>query len=183
MKEELGLTIGCVTLSSYNPNWKILFKEEKKNLEIIFGSLAKEIEHVGSTSIEGISAKPIIDIAVGLDDLKEFSKVKKMFKESYHVKENPTEGEELIVKRKDENTTTYLIHVMDRKENRYQDTILFRDYLRTHVKAKKDYEKLKQELAEKYQNDRKTYTASKNDYIKGILKKAKKEKKEEEKWK
>ena len=179
MKEELGLTIGKVTLSSYNPKWKTIFEEEKKNLETLLAPIAKEIEHVGSTSIEGLSAKPIIDIAIGLDDLKDFSKIKEKIKPPYYVKENPTEGEELIVKRKDETTTTHLIHVMDRNKQRYQETIEFRNYLIPHEKTKKDYEKLKKSLAKQYSEDRKTYTASKNDFIKEVLRKSREEKHQE----
>ena len=58
---------------------------------------------------------------------------------------------------------------MEINSKRYQDTIIFRDYIRNHIKALKEYENLKKDLAKKYENDRKTYTSSKNEFIKNII--------------
>ena len=59
----MGLKVGTVKLEKYNPKWKDMYLEEEKKLKEMFGDLALAIEHIGSTSIEGLSAKPIIDIA------------------------------------------------------------------------------------------------------------------------
>lgn len=58
---------------------------------------------------------------------------------------------------------------MEINSKRYQDTIVFRDYIRNHIKALKGYENLKKDLAKKYANDRKMYTSSKNEFIKNII--------------
>ena len=171
----MGLKVGTVKLEEYNLDWNRMFNEEKENLEKIFKDVAIEIEHIGSTSVEGLSAKPIIDIAVGVKNLAEFEKIKFCFKEPYSVKEDSVYDEILIRKRVGEDVTTHLIHVMEIKSERYQNTIIFRNYLRSHKEALKKYEDLKKVLAEKYADNRKMYTSSKNEFIQEVLKEAKEE--------
>ena len=168
----MGLKVGTVTLEEYNSNWSKMFEEEKENLKKIFKDLAIEIEHIGSTSVEGLSAKPIIDVAVGVKNLKDFDKIKECFEEPYSVKEDSVSDEILIRKRIGSDITTHLIHVMEVDGKRYQDTIKFRNYIRKHKDVLIEYEKLKKELAEKYADNRKMYTSSKNDFIQNIIKKA-----------
>lgn len=170
----MGLKKGTVIIEEYNTNWKNQFEEEKKNLEEIFGDIAITIEHIGSTSIEGISAKPIIDIAIGVNKLDDFEKVRNEIinNKSYSIREENPEGE-ILVRKGTSDYTSYLIHVMECQSDRYQNTITFRDYLRKNKEDKIKYEKLKKELAIKYKDNREMYTTSKNDFIQEILKKAK----------
>lgn len=168
----MGLKVGTVKLEEYNLNWKDMFNEEKENLEKIFKDFAIEIEHIGSTAIEGICAKPIIDIAVGIKDLHDFENIRDCFKEPYSIKEDSVSDEILVRKRSDEDVTTHLIHVMEVDSTRYQNTIIFRDYVRKHRDVLIEYEDLKKELAKKYADNRKMYTASKNEFIQKIIKKA-----------
>lgn len=165
----MGLKVGVVKLEEYNPKWKDMYLEEKENLKGMFGNIALAIEHIGSTSVEGLSAKPIIDIAIGVKSLSDFDKVKEKFmKEPYSVKEDSTAGE-ILVRKGNEDNRTHFIHVMEIDGKRYIESILFRDYLRKHGWALKEYEDLKKDLSIKYQNNRKVYTTSKNDFIKKIL--------------
>lgn len=166
----MGLKVGMVELVPYDVSWTKKYKYEEKRLKKIFGEYAEKIEHVGSTSIEGLSAKPIIDIAVGVKSLNDFDKIRSFFDNSknYHIKENSTNGEILIRKGSVDNRS-YYIHVMEIDSDRYKDTILFRDYLRNHENTKMEYEKLKTKLAKKYADDRHTYTALKNDFIQKII--------------
>ena len=172
----MGLKVGTVRIEKYNSNWENEFLKEKEILSKIFGDLAIEIEHIGSTAVKGLSAKPIIDIAVGVNKLVDFEKVKNEFeKEPYLIKENSDDGEILIRKGTEDNRTHY-IHVMEINSKRYKDTIVFRDYLRKHEDVAREYETLKIKLAIKYANNRKMYTSSKNEYIEKIREKAYKEK-------
>lgn len=171
----MGLKVGTVKLEKYNLHWKKLFEDENEKLLKIFGALAIEIEHVGSTSIEGLSAKPIIDIAVALKSLDDFKKVKHYFdNEPYSIKEDSVNNEILVRKGSEENRT-HFIHIMELNSKRYKDTIIFRDYLRKHKDVLKKYEELKIDLASKYRDNRKMYSASKNDFIEEVIKKAYKE--------
>ncbi|HAE36603.1 MAG: Glutamate-rich protein grpB [Candidatus Nomurabacteria bacterium GW2011_GWF2_35_66] len=180
MKKELGLKKGFVKIEKYNPEWQKGFNKERKNLKKIFGDVAISIEHVGSTSIVGLSAKPIIDIAIGVHSLEDMDKVKdKIFKFShYSIKENNSDGEILMRRglpiKLGENKPsfiTHFIHIMEIDGRRYKETLLYRDYLRKNNKVLKEYDNLKQKLAIKYQNDRKAYAKAKDEFIKSILSK------------
>lgn len=172
----MGLKVGIVRLEKYNYRWKDLFEKEKEYLEEKFKDIAVEIEHIGSTSIEGLSAKPIIDIAVGVNKLKDFEKVKKYFiDEPYSIKED-SDFDEILIRKGSEENRTHFIHVMEIDSKRYKDTIAFRDYIKKHSEMLKEYENLKTDLAKKYSNNRKMYTNSKNEFIQKIIKKAYEEK-------
>lgn len=172
----MGLKLGTVRLEEYNPVWEKEFEKEKEILKSILRDYAVSIEHIGSTSIKGISAKPIIDIAIGVDILKSISFIKDKFSNysDYSVKEDSVEGEILVVKRFDKDYTTHLIHIMEIEKERYKDSILFRDYLIKNSDIAKRYEKLKIALAKKYADDRKKYTSSKTEFITAVLNEARK---------
>lgn len=169
----MGLKVGTVRLEDYNPEWKNSFELEKIVLSNIFKDIALSIEHVGSTSIEGLSAKPIIDMLVIIKTFSNFENVRYYFeKEPYSIKLDSPE-DEILIRKGDEINRTHFIHVVELGSDRQINTLLFRDYLRENKDAVLEYENLKKELAIKYADDRKMYTASKNDFIQGILKKAK----------
>ncbi len=165
----MGLAVGKVSLEPYNKKWAKDFADEAKNLHKIFGD-GVSIEHVGSTSVPGLSAKPIIDIAVGLDDLSDFEKFRPIFEKlpEYSIKEDSDKDEWLVRKGGEENRT-HFIHVLDRHAPRFNNYVKFRNYLREHPDTLKEYETLKQELAIKYADERKKYTAAKADFIQKIL--------------
>lgn len=168
----MGLKVGTVKLENYNLNWKNMFNQEKENLEEIFKDLAIKIEHIGSTSVEGILAKPIIDIAVAVESLRDFDKVRGCFKKDPYSIKNDSTCDEILVRKGTEQNRTYFIHIMEIDSKRYKDTIIFRDYLRSHIEVLKEYENLKKELARKYANNRKMYTISKSEFIQKVIKKA-----------
>lgn len=169
----MGLKVGKVSLDSYNPLWEKEFLKEKKNLLKLMQEISISIEHIGSTSIKGLSAKPIIDIAVGIKELSDFEKVKERFLEhsDYSLKEDSA-SDEILIRKGAEDNRTHFIHVMEIDSQRFKKTLLFRDYLRNHNEDTLKYELLKKDLAKKYSDNRKMYTSSKNDFITEILKKA-----------
>lgn len=170
--------MGEVRLEPYNPLWKEKFVIEKENLLKMMGGIVITIEHIGSTSIEGLSAKPIIDIAVAVNRLTDFEKVKQEFlnNSEYSIKED-SPSDEILVRKGPEESRTHFIHIMELESSRYKNTILFRDYLIAHSKERLEYEELKTELAGKYSDNRVMYTSLKNDFITDILNKASAEKK------
>lgn len=168
----MGLKVGTVKLEKYSSNWVNEFNEEKEILSKIFGDIALKIEHVGSTSIDGLSAKPIIDIAIAVNKLEDFEKIKSYFeKEPYSIKKDSV-NDEILVRKGSEDNRTHFIHIMELNSKRYQDTIIFRNYLKDNIDTLKAYEKLKKDLANKYSNNRKMYTASKNEFIQKVIDKA-----------
>ena len=170
----MGLAVGKVKLSDYDSNWPEQFEIEKANLRKIFGD-SVPIEHVGSTSIEGISAKPIIDIAVGLDRLEDFENYRELFQKdpNYSIKDD-YDKDEVLIRRGPEENRTHFIHISEKTSPRFNNYLKFRDYMREHADARDEYEQLKQELAMKYADDRKSYTAAKAEFISKIIEKASK---------
>lgn len=169
----MGLDKNKVRLEVHNPKWTKMFEIEAGELRRIFGSLAIDINHVGSTSIPDICAKPIIDIQVSLRSLADFEQVRHQFEQApYSVKPDPVPDEQLV-RKGEETNRLFLIHVVEKGSERYTNTLLFRDYLLSHPETAKAYEALKIELATKYANDRPSYTAAKSDFIQGVIKQAK----------
>lgn len=170
----MGLNRLNVELENYNKNWKKEFEKEKKLLKKIFGDDAIDIQHVGSTAIPGLKAKPIIDIALAVENLDIALKHREeLEKEDYNFRGNAgVEGRYFFAKGKEENRTHYL-HIEPINSSNWESHILYKKYLLNNPDTIVEYEKLKEELAEKYPNDRKKYTEGKNNFIQNILKKAK----------
>ncbi|MED4287486.1 GrpB family protein [Priestia megaterium] len=170
----LGLERGVVKLEPYNYKWSMLFNKERELLISQIKDLIIKIEHVGSTSIEGIFAKPIIDIAIGVSSLDRIIKINEKVKEIGYA-EIPVDIEDKHVFAKYKgNKITHFLHVMIFNQNLWRDQISFRDYLRSFPDSKLEYIKLKEALANKYPNDVISYTNEKKKFVDDILKKAKK---------
>lgn len=169
----MGLKKGTVKLEAYNADWIKMYEQEKKNLQDIFKDTALSIEHIGSTSIIGLKAKPIIDISVSVKELKKFNFLDDYFDKYPYSYKLDLDNDEILIRKHKNELTTYLIHVMPIDSERYKNTILFRNYLNSHSDILKEYQNLKEELASKYANERKLYTTSKNDFIQKVLLEAK----------
>ena len=176
----IGLKRRTVMLVPYNPIWIDLYDDEKQILESIFGDTIIAIEHVGSTAIPGIPAKPIIDIYIGVESLEVALAMKEKFEESGHehrpfVPGNTIEelnAEELYVKGS-EACRTHYIHVTVYGSDYWNDHLLFCDYLcRNHDRAR-EYAELKTKLANEYPDDRGSYTKGKHEFIQNTLEMAK----------
>jgi len=168
-----GLERGLVKLEPYDYNWLILFDKERELLSSQLKGLIINMEHVGSTSIEGLLAKPIIDIAIGVSSLDKVIKIREKVKGIGYL-EVPVsiDGKHVFAKNK-ENKITHFLHIMIYNQDLWRDQISFRDYLRSFPDAKMEYVKLKEELANKYPNDVVSYTNEKKEFVNNILKRAK----------
>ncbi len=173
----LGLDRDSVKVVPYSKEWQKAYEDEKAEVKKCLGDLALRIEHVGSTSIEGLSAKPIIDMAVGVKDKETLYKALDiMEKYGYDVKNSIEDKDEVLAHRGPTTARTHHLHVMVNDGDRMISQILFRDYLRSHPEEVRRYEDLKLYLATKYATERVMYTSSKSDYITSIIKIAKQEK-------
>ena len=165
----LGLKKGVVELFPHNELWHELFAGEKGRLQNSIGEMILAIEHIGSTSICGISAKPILDIAVGIEKYSDGEKCIKLLKDlGYEYRgEHGISGRHYFVKGE---PRTHHLHMVALNSDFWRSHLLFRDYLRRNPAAAGEYDKLKKELSEKYQNDRDAYLGGKADFIEKILK-------------
>lgn len=170
----LGLKRGTVKLMPYDYEWKELYKKEEKLLYSLIGDYIADIQHVGSTSIEGLTAKPIMDIAVGVKSLKTAEDFKDILEGAGYKCRGDAgiPGRVFFVKGNDDFQTHYL-HIEVYKGPLWENHIYFRDYLCSDEKVKEQYLKLKKVLAEKYSDDRYAYTNEKNEFITAVMKKAK----------
>ncbi len=166
----MGLINNTVSLENNYELYKKIFKEEKAYLESVFKENRFKIEHVGSTSVKNLLSKPVVDIAIGVDDLNSFKKYYSLLNKRYTITEN-LEKEEILLVKENEKETFCLIHVLDINSNRYINMIKFRNILINNLDILKKYENLKIDLAKKYKDDRKNYTKSKNEFINKVLKK------------
>jgi len=170
----IGLKRGTVKLVRYNPKWRQNFKRDEKKIRKVFGLDALEIQHIGSTAISGILAKPIIDIALIVPSLKKARRYEKKLKEiGYEIKKNDTKKERLFFTKGPEEKRTHYLHIGEIGSGYIEDMILFKDYLCKHKDMAKRYSDLKESLAKKYQDKREVYTAKKEKLVKKIIKKAK----------
>lgn len=170
----LGLKKGAVKLVPHNKKWASLFEKEKRLLQKSFGDAIIKIEHVGSTSIKDICAKPILDIDVGVKSVKYFEKVARILEKLGYtnIKNKNSPHVHLVFAKGNKRIgTTHYVHVIKHNGILWKNDIRFRDYLRTHKKVAQQYAKLKKKLALTHQNDRMAYTVNKASFIKKFSKK------------
>jgi GrpB-like predicted nucleotidyltransferase (UPF0157 family) len=172
--ENIGLKKGYLELMDYQTNYPAIYEKEKEELLRIYKDRIKQIDHVGSTSIKDIVSKPIIDITIQTDDLDDFKKFTEsnVEGETYTVKKEPTMGGDYLIRKEEDGKVKAFIHVYKTGDMNGLATIMFRDYMNNHEDEKKRYEKLKMDLYKKYKDDRQSYVYGKDEYIKGVIKKA-----------
>jgi GrpB-like predicted nucleotidyltransferase (UPF0157 family) len=171
---SIGLPKGMVALFSYNIAWKRLFEEERAILQASLGDHILDIQHVGSTSIPGMVAKPILDIAIAVTDFEDAKvcidpieglgyQYKGEFgipRRHYFVKGDPR---------------THHIHMVEITSQGWENQLLFRDYLTGHPQSAQEYANLKIEMAQQFPKDRESYLGAKAPFIQHILQLARSE--------
>lgn len=151
-------------IKNYNPEWVNHFEKIKEKLLIGLVGVDISIEHVGSTSVPNLAAKPIIDIDIIYVESTDFELIKKNLEQLgyFHNGSQDVEGRE-VFKRTMENENevldkiTHHLYVCKHDCEELQRHLLFRDYLRKHEVSRNFYQKLKFQIAEETHNDRKQY--------------------------
>jgi GrpB-like predicted nucleotidyltransferase (UPF0157 family) len=143
---ELTRHAAPITIADYDPTWPGLFAREEKRIRAVLGDRVVRIEHTGSTSVPGLAAKPIIDIAlVVADSSDEPSYVPDLESAGYALRiREPDWYEHRVFKGPDTNIN---LHVFSRGCVEMERMIAFRDWLRTHEDDRDLYERTKRELA------------------------------------
>ena len=168
-----------VTIVDYNARWPALYDEEKGRILAAIDPWVADIQHVGSTAVPGLGAKPIIDIMVGrrsLDDAR------------HCIAPLETIGYQYIPEYEDElperryfrwpggdtyrGRGSHHLHMVETTSDFWRRHLLFRDYLRRHPEVAREYECLKRELAARYGADREGYTEAKTEFITSVEEKA-----------
>ena len=162
-----------VVVQPYNEDWPQCFIKIRDEIKEALGDTALRIEHVGSTSVKGLSAKPIIDIDVVIKDYSIFPEVVKRLEEiGYHH-----EGDQGIPTREafkydaKQHLLKHHLYVCPEDSPELKRHIAFRDYLKTHPDAVLEYSRIKEEGALLYPYDIDKYIEHKSSFIESIYKK------------
>jgi GrpB-like predicted nucleotidyltransferase (UPF0157 family) len=174
----IGLKRGIVQLTPYSPEWTEAYQAEKECIAASLGSSILDIQHVGSTAIPGCWAKPIIDVAIIIENIgKVDACILPLQQIGYDYKgENGIPDRHYFVKRIGGDIHTFHIHMCTPDNQNLQNQIIFRDYLLTHPDKVQAYSQLKLELAERFPTDREGYTESKSSFIENVINVAKQQK-------
>jgi len=164
----LGLPKGQVFIIPWTEEWIVAYEEECSRIRAKLNKFNATIHHIGSTSIQGLSAKPIIDIAVevdrfddgllcvtGLEELGYLYHGTKILPERHYL----NKGE----------PRTHQIHMYERGNRYLADQLLFRDYLNSNVGSRQEYQELKVRLSEVHKSDKHAYAEAKTDFVQDIL--------------
>lgn len=172
----MALKRGIVLLEDHNPNFKKDYEKEEKLLKKLLGKKIIEIHHIGSTSIEGLKAKPIIDILIVINNLDEIPIIEEILKPfNYDNRGKQGIDDRYFFTKGPEEARTHYIHFTTPKSNTYYNQVYFKKYLINHPEYIKKYCDLKQELAKKYKDERPKYTLGKKEFITNVINLAKEE--------
>ncbi len=167
-----------IEIIEHNPDWANMFEREAESIRTALGNLTVEIQHIGSTAVPGLAAKPVIDIMVGLHNLSDGESTIQPLENLGYVywAENPNPEKMFFVKGMPPygEKRTHHVHVVE-IDGEFWQRRLFRDYLRRNSEEAQRYEKLKRDLAVQFRNDREAYTQGKSDYIREVMEKARRE--------
>jgi len=168
MVEPLGVPHRRVVLVPYQETWAKLYIEERDRIKAVWGEVALDIEHVGSTSIPGIHAKPIIDIVIAVNELSDSDRMQnKMESLGYdYPRDVGIPGECVYGKG---GPRTHIVHVTESRSSQWLNYLLFRDSLRSNAGLAQEYQQLKLALAEKYAEDRAKYTDRKASFVRKVV--------------
>lgn len=175
----LGLNRKNVKLSKYYPCWKQAFEDEKTAIQKKLGEAVLDIEHIGSTSIPAMIAKPVLDFMIAVesvDDYEEFIEPLKELRYEFRRDNRETQEHILFVKGPEDLRTHYL-KMTEKDSEFWKEHILFRDYLINHPIVANAYKELKENLQESHSSSRATYTDAKAEFIQKILRLAEDEEK------
>jgi len=166
----LGLARSRTILQAHDPRWAAVFDAEAETVRSALANTPVEVEHIGSTAVPGLHAKPILDIAVGCHDASSHAEIREAL-ESIEYVFHGDQGEEgglLFLKGPDSGRTHHL-HVVAVDSRQWKNYLAFRDGLRSTETLRTAYSELKKSLAEEFSEDRLSYQDAKSPFIEDAL--------------
>jgi len=159
-----------ITVLPYDGKWEKDFVRIRDELREALGPLALRIEHVGSTAVRGLSAKPVIDIDVVIRDRSDLDEaIAALAGAGYlHRGDLGIPGREAFAYEGKEHLRKHHLYVCAEDSPELKRHLAFRDYLRSHPEAVKEYSRIKEEAAALYPDDIDRYIAHKSPFIRGI---------------
>jgi len=171
----IGTEYGKVEIIDYQTSWAEKFIEEKTVLHNALLDVVVKIEHIGSTSIEGMAAKPTIDIMVGLKELKSVDHYLTTLENlGYEFRSKHPIPNRLHFAKIEQLLRIFNLSLTKYESEFWENHILFRNYLKQHPISARAYQDLKNSLSIKFPDDTVQYTNGKKRYIENILQEARK---------
>jgi GrpB-like predicted nucleotidyltransferase (UPF0157 family) len=172
------MSVDDVELVAYDPRWAEIFRAEAERLrKLLGGEMVLRVEHVGSTGVGGMMAKPVIDMLVEIPSFEAAMGLvlPKLMEEGceYFWRDDRPPGHMMFIRRNASGVRTHHIHMAPAGHSLWE-RVEFRDYLRSHPAEAREYEQLKMRLAAEHPGDREAYTNGKGEYVKRITAKSKK---------
>lgn len=165
-----------VVILEYDPAWPALFEQEKQRLLTLLPVCGLVVEHIGSTAVPGLAAKPIIDIMIGVprlaEDLHCLAPLERVGYRYVPEFEQQMPYRRYFDRRGEDGRVGYHLHMVEPTHEFWPRHLLFRDYLREHAGAAAEYARLKRELAARFGCDRESYTDAKSEFVRGIEQRA-----------
>lgn len=170
---KLGLKNNEVIIVPYDKEWKEEFNKTKSEIIQHTNLKPNQIEHIGSTSIDGIRAKPIIDILIGVDSLTALDKTffKALQNAGFYRLKVERPNEIVCAKFTDETfeTKTHFIHLVELEKEKWNQMLFFRNYLNTNQDVKEQYENLKESFFNTDLEGINSYTDYKEQFVQSIF--------------
>jgi putative glutamine amidotransferase len=156
-------------VADYDLTWPQLFEEEAARLREALGPVAVRIEHVGSTAVPGLAAKPVIDIQISVEEMVPRERfVAPLETLGYEFVADPTDAEHEYFKKDVGGVRIYQIHVCPVASEWERRHLAFRDHLRAHPEDSARYAELKRLLADRHPNDVMAYVDAKTPFIREL---------------
>ncbi len=161
-----------IIIEDYDPHWPERFELLRARIASTLGPLARAIEHVGSTSVPGLAAKPIVDIDVLLHTTADLPEaIARLATLGYqHQGDLGVPGREAF--RTPSNSIPHHLYIHRPDSTEYVRHIIFRDQLRANREDAQSYEALKRSLAKQYRDNREAYSQSKTEFVEAILRRS-----------
>ena len=167
----IGLSRGIVALVPHQPGWRDLFENECEDLRQRIGHHALDIQHVGSTAVPGLHAKPIIDIAIAMATPGLIALCREPLGEMGYIDrgDQGADGGYLFVKERGPGVRTHHLHLVTIDDPQWRNYLHFRDTLRADAVIRARYGALKMGLQAEFAHDRQGYTQAKDAFVRGVL--------------
>jgi len=167
----IGLEKGTVRVVPYDASWQDVFEQERRVLQKQIGGHVLDIQHVGSTAVPGLDAKPAIDMAVAVASPAMIAACRQPLCDLGYLDRGDagTEGGYLFVKVHRPEVRTHHLHVVAIDDPQWRNYLRFRDILRVDDRVRTCYGELKRSLQQQSAQDRKAYTDGKVNFIRAVL--------------
>lgn len=171
--QSLAKAIGePIALSPYDPHWPSHFEVERQRLEVIGTGQLIAVEHIGSTAIQGMAAKPVIDLLAGVESIAVADALLEPLCQSGYVTStefNASIGNRRWLMRWENGHRTHHLHLVVHEGAEWRDRVAFRDVLRINEGVATQYLQLKVRLLAQHESDREAYTDAKSEFVREVL--------------